>query len=221
MTTPPTAKRAALYLRVSTDRQDVAMQETTCTAYALRENLPIVTMHRDILSGSRPWRERALAGLIAPHQHITDLLVYEYSRLGRDMLDTLDFIKECNDRGVSLHVVKNGTVVRADIGGKVISTVMSLAAEIERDLLRQRTTDALKQRQKLIDEKGGFTSASGRYVEKLGRPAGTTRAGKLGPHVAEIMKLHAAQTPAAAIGRLLNCDARTVTLFIKRNEVKA
>lgn len=207
------AKRAGLYLRVSTDKQETDTQESECTAYALREALPIVSLMRDTVTGSTPWRLRRLGELINGDKGITDLIVYEYSRIGRDMVDTLEFLKHCNERGISVHVAKNKTVVRADIGGKVISTVMSLAAEIERDLLRNRTRDALTERKKKIAAEGGFISAAGNFVTRLGRPAGTSGSSKLTAHAAEIKKMTDAQVSDSAIARIFGCDRRTVAAF--------
>lgn len=203
-------KRAALYLRVSTDKQETDAQRQECAAYALTENLPIVQTIEDTISGAKPWRDRKLGALIYTDPHPTDVIVYEYSRIGRDMLDTLEFLKTCNERGISVHIAKSKTVVRADIGGKVLSTVMTLAAEIERDLLRSRTTDALAERQRRIKQDGGFTSAAGNYITHLGRPKGSGSPSKLEQHRADIEKLFAAQVADAAIGRMYECDRRTV-----------
>jgi DNA invertase Pin-like site-specific DNA recombinase len=203
-------KRAALYLRVSTDQQQTDAQRQECAAYALREHLPIITTETDTASGAKPWRDRKLSALVYYDPHYSDLIVYEYSRIGRDMLDTLDLLKVCNERGITVHVAKSNTVVRADIGGKVISTVMSLAAEIERDLLRSRTKDALAERQRKIDTEGGFTSAAGNYITHLGRPKGSGSISKIDQHKADIYKLFDAQVADAAIGRMFGCDRRTV-----------
>lgn len=204
------ARRAALYLRASTDKQETEAQRGACATYALHENLPIVHTVSDTASGALPWRRRSLGALLEQPDRYTDIVVYEFSRIGRDMLDTLDFLRACTEVGISVHIARNATVVRADIGGKVLATVMSLAAEIERDLLRSRTKNALDQRQKIIAEKGGFTSKTGAYRTKLGRPAGTPGASKLDPHAADLARLFAANVSDSAIARMYNVDRRTV-----------
>jgi DNA invertase Pin-like site-specific DNA recombinase len=210
-TTPgPSARRAALYLRVSTDKQETEAQRQACAAYALREHLPIIQTVSDTASGALPWRRRALGPLLEQADALTDIVIYEYSRIGRDMVDTLEFLKVCNERGLSVHVAKNGTVIRADLGGKVLSTVMSLAAEIERDLLRSRTKDALADRRRRIAEEGGFTSKAGTYRTALGRPAGSGSAGKLDAHAADLARLFDAKVSDTAIARMYQCDRRTV-----------
>jgi DNA invertase Pin-like site-specific DNA recombinase len=207
--TPP-ARRAALYTRVSTNKQEGEAQKSQCTMYAAAEALPIHHQIEDTASGALAWRHRRLVELIDPPGQFTDLIVYEYSRLGRDMVDTLEFLKTCHEAGLNVHIAKNKTVVRADIGGKVMATVMTLAAEIERDLLRSRTKDALADRKRLIAENGGFISKAGNWTTSLGRQPGSVTSHKLAAHADELARLFAAKTPAAAIGRLFDCDARTV-----------
>ena len=212
--------RAALYLRVSTDRQETDTQETACTAYALRHNLPISQLFRDTKSGSVPWRQRELATMITSETLFSDLIIYEYSRIGRDLVDTLDFLKTCTERALTVHVVKTGQIVRSDLSGKILSTVMALAAEIERDLLRSRTRDAIADRRARIKRDGSFISQTGKICYKLGRPFGTAGSSKIANHAEQILTLHAAQTSAAAIGRLLHVDPRTVKHFLTTHNAK-
>lgn len=204
------SKTAALYLRVSTDTQETETQRRECAAYAHSENLPIVQTVEDTASGAHPWRKRRLGALLAGKRDFTDLIVYEFSRIGRDMVDTLEFLKTCNEAGITVHITKNKTVVRSDIGGKVLATVMTLAAEIERDLLRSRTTDALNERRRKIAEEGGFTSKAGVYRTKLGRPPGTPKISKLDAHAAELANLFTAGVADSAIARIYQCHRVTV-----------
>jgi DNA invertase Pin-like site-specific DNA recombinase len=207
-------RRAVLYLRVSTDHQDTDAQRSECAGYALRENLPIAHTLDDTASGSLSWRRRGLADLDTKFPGITDVIVYEFSRIGRDLVDTLEFIRHCNDHNITVHVTKTSTVVRADIGGKVLSTVMLLAAEIERDLLRARTKAALQERKRKLKEDGQFISKAGNVVRQLGRPKGSTSESKLEPHREDIKRMRAANVSDAAIARVLQVDRRTVARFI-------
>jgi DNA invertase Pin-like site-specific DNA recombinase len=203
-------KTGALYLRISTDKQATDMQRQICADYALQENIPVIQQINDTASGALPWRERQLADLLKAGSNITDILIYEYSRIGRDMVDTLDFLKTCNEKSINVHITKTKTIVRGDLGGKVLSTVMSLAAEIERDLLRSRTKDALAERKRQIKNGGGFTSKAGKFITKLGRPAGATAPNKLEKNRGEIEELFAANVADAAIARIYKVDRRTV-----------
>lgn len=211
-----TITKAALYLRVSTDKQDTDMQRQECAAYALHHNLPIVSTVTDTITGATYWRERKLGNLVHEVPGLTDVIVYEHSRIGRDMVDALEFIRYCNEAGISVHVAKSKTVIRADIGGKVLSTVMALAAEIERDMLRSRTKDGLKNIKRTIDETGSYTTRKGNTITRLGRPAGTGGSTKLDDKKADLEKLFQAGVSDAAIARMFDCDRRTVAKFKKQ-----
>lgn len=207
--------KCAIYARVSTDRQELDAQIMQCVTYAHNKNIPVHITVSDQISGSTPWETRKLKALIDPENELTDLIVYEYSRIGRDMLDTLDFLKAANEAKVTVHIVKDGTIVDAGISGKIMSTVMTLAAEIERDLLRSRTKDALAERKRKIKEEGGFISAAGNHITKLGRPTGATSGSKLDGHKDELETLFNASVADTAIARIFDCDRRTVTAYRK------
>jgi DNA invertase Pin-like site-specific DNA recombinase len=207
---PGASHRAALYLRISTDKQEADLQRGYCAEYALKIGLPIIQTVTDTASGALPWRDRAVAPLVAAGSPYTDLIVYEFSRIGRDMVDTLEFLKTCIDHGITVHVAKSSMVVRADISGKIMSTVLALAAEIERDLLRSRTRDALAERQRKIRNEGGFTSKAGAYRTSLGRPKGASGASKLDEHADTLAPLFSANVSDSAIARIYKVDRRTV-----------
>lgn len=209
-------KLAALYMRVSTADQNANMQRDVCASYAAKEHLPLVQTISETITGSTPWRARKIATLLHPELGLTDVIAYEYSRIGRDMLDTLDFIRQCNEKGITLHIAKTATVIRADIGGKVLSTVMTLAAEIERDHIRSRTKDALKSKKAQLAEKGFFISTAGKRITNLGRPKGESKNLKIAVHAAKIAELIKANVSLAAIARIIECDMRTVKNYIKR-----
>jgi DNA invertase Pin-like site-specific DNA recombinase len=215
---PVATQRAALYMRVSTDKQEADLQRTYCAEYALRLGLPILKTVTDTASGALPWRQRAVAPLVEAGTVYTDLIVYEFSRIGRDMVDTLEFLKTCIDHGITVHVAKSNMVVRADISGKIMSTVLALAAEIERDLLRSRTRDALADRQRKIKDHGGFTSKAGTYRTSLGRPKGASGGNKLDAHRAELATLFDSNVSDAAIARIYKVDRRTVAAARAKHE---
>jgi len=60
--------------------------------------------------------------------------------------NTLLLTCECIERGVHLHVAKNGIVFDDTMQSKVVATVLGLVAEIERDFISARTKEALAKR---------------------------------------------------------------------------
>jgi DNA invertase Pin-like site-specific DNA recombinase len=89
-----------------------------------------------------------------------DLLVCtEISRLGRNMLMIMSILNECAGRGIRIHTIKDNFDLNNNINSKIIAFAFALAAEIERNLISQRTREALADRK-----------AAG---VKLGRPSGS------------------------------------------------
>lgn len=206
-------RRGVAYERISTATQQTDMQRTANIAYAAANAIPINSIKRDTASGSTPWAKRAIAEALTDAPPYTDLIVYELSRIGRDLADTLAFLRDAAANNLTVHISRTGMKIGDDINGKILATVLGLVAEIERDFLITRTTDALAERKQMIKLHGGFTSAAGVWRSTLGRPKGTTAPSKLAPHADKIAVLAAAKVPDAAIARLLQCSRGTVTRF--------
>jgi DNA invertase Pin-like site-specific DNA recombinase len=204
------------YVRVSTSDQNTDAQIAACRAYASMRHLTPTNTYRDTESGAKPWRLRALAGALDQRPPPRALIAYEFSRIGRDMLDTLDCLKTCAERQIEVHIVKSGQVLHAGTSGKIIATIMALAAEIERDLLRSRTQDAMQNIKRNLAENGTHTTKAGRVITALGRPKGSVSESKIASHAADVARLTAAGVSRRAIARLLDCDHRTVQRLQER-----
>jgi len=86
-------------------------------------------------------------------------MISELSRFGRSMLEIMQIIAIAVEKGIHIYSVKNNWTLNDSLQSKILAMVFSLAAEIERELIRQRTKEALKARK----ERG----------IKLGRPKGS------------------------------------------------
>ena len=76
-----------------------------------------------------------------------DLLVCtEISRLGRNMLMIMSILNDCAARGIRIHTIKDNFDLNNNINSKIIAFAFALAAEIERNLISQRTREALADR---------------------------------------------------------------------------
>lgn len=206
-------RRAYLYERVSTIKQNAEMQHTANLAYAAANGLPINGQSDDTASGSLPWRERRIAAVFVAADKYTDLIVYELSRIGRDLIDTLEFLKEAIAHNITVHISRTGMRLSAGIDGKIMATVLGLCAEIEREFIRTRTRDALAERREKIRNDGGFTSASGAYRTALGRPKGATSASKLDAHAEAVTALLNAHAADALIARVHGVSRATVKRY--------
>lgn len=119
------------------------------------------------MSGAKSYRNRVLGDLLNQLSTGDILLVNEFSRLGRSLLDILEIIKVINEHKAQLIIVRDKLVVGNDINSKLLTTMLGIVSEIERDLLKSRV-------------KEGLEAAKVRGV-KLGRRPGPAKS-KLDPH---------------------------------------
>ena len=134
------------YIRVSTDRQDLDNQRHGVIEYARRYNLEPITFFEDTASGKKDWRDRDLGRLLSTAKPGDILLVAEISRLARSALQVLEVLKVAAEGGVTVHVAKNHLVMDGSLHSRITATVLGLAAEIEREFISARTTEALARR---------------------------------------------------------------------------
>lgn len=147
------------YLRVSSDEQDVMSQKIGVCEFLEKNRFECDRWYVDEgVSGGIDWRKRKIAHMVRDAKAGDVLVFSEISRIGRKLVDVLEVIKRCSEKGVKIYTVKDRYVLEDSIQSKVLVTVMGLAAEIERDLIRQRTKEGLRRARE-----------SGKI---LGRPAG-------------------------------------------------
>ncbi len=184
------------YLRVSTDEQDTKNQAQCVSAYA--SNIPNAHHHQisEEASTKRHWKEREIKDILDTCQPGDIIVVSEISRLARSTLECLEIFKEAAERATTIVAVKNGLTMDGSMASKIVSTVLAMAAEIERDMIRARTTEALARRK-----------AKGL---PMGRPKGATSESKLTDKRAEIEKLLAVKVGKSGIARLMKCSRGTL-----------
>jgi len=89
------------------------------------------------------WKKRKVAELLDGCNAGDNILVSELSRLGRSMLECMEILSITLERGINVYAVKGNGQLDQSIQSKIIAMAFSMAAEIERDLISQRTTEAL------------------------------------------------------------------------------
>lgn len=191
-----------IYLRVSTDHQDAETQKTGILAYLTERGMTHVMLHTDTASGAVPWRERGLLALLDEVQRGDSIIVAEVSRIGRSTVDVLDFFREALARGVGVIVTKSGLVVDDTLQAKITTTILALAAEIEREFLLARTAE-------------GYARARAAGV-RVGRPPGAQSPGKLAGRSAEVDKLLSLNVAKATIARIMGVSRGTVLRYVAR-----
>lgn len=147
------------YIRVSTAEQSSSSQEYEIRHWAEKEGIVIGKWESESVSGIVPPARRKLGRLIR-RMKAEDLLVCtEISRLGRNMLMIMSILNDCASRNIRIHTIKDNFDLNNNINSKIIAFAFALAAEIERNLISQRTKEALADRK-----------AAG---VRLGRPPGS------------------------------------------------
>ena len=136
--------RTIAYLRVSTSDQEVEKNTADILLLAHRKDLGRVHFVEETVSGRVPWRQRKLAAILEALRPGDSLVVSELSRLGRSMLECMAILAIATQKGLKLHTVKGEWQLDSSLQSKIMAMVFAMAAEIERDLISQRTTEALR-----------------------------------------------------------------------------
>ena len=132
------------YLRDSTDSQDTENQRTGVDATARALGLVIDKyIIDDGISGTKEPEKRALGGLLRKISRDDIIICSELSRLGRKLFMIMSILEHCMKVGAKVYTVKDNYELGDNIQSKVLAFAFALSAEIERDLISQRTKEAL------------------------------------------------------------------------------
>lgn len=189
------------YLRISTAAQDEASQRNMITGYASTHGLTISTWLGDTASGSTPWQSRLIAGAISSAKPGDTIIVSEISRIARSTIGVLTCLQAAAAAGITMIAVRSGICLDQSLSAKIVITMLALAAEIERDLLRERTKAALQARK-----------ARGLPIGR--QPGATGKRHKLDGKWPQIEPLLNASVPVSAIARLCGCSRQTMYTYI-------
>ena len=141
------SKRAALYLRVSTDKQTVENQRTALTAIAERRGWQIVTTYTDAgISGAKGRKDRpGLDAMLKEAQRgaFDVLMAWSIDRIGRSLIDLLATIQHLEACHVDLYLDQQSLDTTTP-AGKLMFSVTGAFAEFERSMIRQRIHAGLK-----------------------------------------------------------------------------
>lgn len=190
------------YVRVSTDHQNTENQKLAILEYANAKHLTINKWIDTKTSSRKSTKERRIDELLEQLQEGDTLIVAELSRLGRSVGQIAILVDELLKKKIRVICLKENITLngRADIQTKVMITMFSLFAEIERDLISERTKEGL---------------ARARFEGKLlGRPKGTIGKSKLDGKEKEIKEYLAKKVNRANIARIYGVSFPTLENFI-------
>ena len=189
------------YIRVSSDKQTVENQRFEIKRHYKENGMKIDYWIEETISGTQDVNKRELGKLLKRMRKDDILICSELSRLGRNLLMIMGILNECMNRDIQVWTIKDNYRLGSDINRKVLAFAFGLSAEIERNLISQRTKEALARKK-----------AEGVV---LGRPKGRKSSKvKLTGKELEIKKLLDKKVSKSAISRILDVHRLTVSKFI-------
>lgn len=194
------------YIRVSSDKQTVENQRFEIETFANRNDLQIDGWIEETISGTKDYDKRELGKLLKKVEKDDLILCAELSRLGRNLFMIMEILNLCMSKECKVWTIKDNYRLGEDIQSKVLAFAFGLSAEIERNLISQRTKESLARKR-----------AEGVV---LGRPVGRKSSKvKLSGKEDFIRDLLTHNVPKTKIAKILKVDRMTVDAFIKREGI--
>lgn len=195
------------YIRVSSDKQTVENQRFEIMRFSKENNVEINGWIEETISGTKNYNKRALGRLLQKVKKDDLIICTEISRLGRNLFMIMEILNICMSKGCRVWTIKDNYRLGDDIQSKVLAFAFGLSAEIERNLISQRTKEALARKK----SEGVI----------LGRPVGSkSKRVKLSGKEEKIRTLLEEVVPQIKIAKKFNVNRNTLAKFIKENSLK-
>lgn len=192
------------YIRVSSQKQTLEHQHYEIEQFAKKNKIKINQWVEEKVSSRKALKNRKLGGLLDSLQENDVLIACEISRLGRSLLEVMRILEICLSKNCQVWTLKENYRLGNDIQSKVLAFAFGLAAEIERNLISQRTKSSLAN-----------LKASGK---KLGRPfSAESKKLKLSKSVNKIQQLLSKGFSKTEIAHKLNVQRSTLHRFMKNS----
>jgi len=197
------------YIRVSTEQQDVRNQQHEILEYANQHKLHVDRFIKREISSRKDLKARGIEELLGSLKKGDTLVVSELSRLGRSIIEVISSINELVKRKIRFISIKQHLDIKGnhDVQSKVMVTIFSLLAELERDLISERTRKAL--------------AAKKVQGVALGRPTGSIGKSKLDSKLPEIVDLLRDRASYSFMARRFKVSRPAIVNFIRTRKLKA
>ncbi len=191
------------YIRVSTDKQTVENQRFEINNFCRLGNLKIDKWIEETISGNLAVEKRKLGTLLKKLSKEDILICSEISRLGRNLMMIMSILNICMQKEIKVWTIKDNYRLGNDINSKVLAFAFGLSAEIERNLISQRTKEALARKR----DEGVI----------LGRPKGSKSVKvKLSGKETKIQTLLNSGCSISEIARKLKVSRTTASGYIRK-----
>lgn len=199
--------KAIAYLRVSGDKQDLRNQKFEIMEYAQKHGLSISEFIEIEISSRQDKKKRRIDELVEKLNSGDTVVCSELSRIGRSTGEVIGIVNDLVAKKIRLIAIKQNMTINGshDMQSKVLVTMFSLLAELERDILSQRTIQALRAKR-----------AQGIV---LGRPKGSLGTSKLDGKQDQIRELLRHKVSKSAISRMVGVSRTTLLDYVRSRKL--
>lgn len=191
------------YVRVSSSKQTLHHQKYEIEQYAKRNHIRINKWVMETISSRKALNKRQLGQLLEDLREGDILIAAEISRLGRSLLEVMRILENCLNKNCQVWTLKENYKLGNDIQSKVMAFAFGLSAEIERNLISQRTKASL-----------ASVRAGGK---RLGRPfSAQSKKLKLTKNATKVRELLDLGLSGYKISRIMGVTPSTISRFISR-----
>ena len=193
------------YIRVSSNKQTCEHQHFEIEQFAHQSNITVNRWVKETISSRKPLNKRKLGQLLDELQDGDILIAAEISRLGRSLLEVMRILETCLNKNCQVWTLKEHYRLGNDIQSKVMAFAFGLSAEIERNLISQRTKASLDS-----------IRATGKH---LGRPfSAQSKKLKLSRNTKRVKELLDMGLTRYRIAKIMSVNQTTLSRFIERME---
>lgn len=191
------------YIRVSSNKQTLEHQRFEIEQFAKQNHIIVNRWIMETISSRKALNKRKLGELLNELQPNDILIAAEISRLGRSLLEVMHILEYCLNKNCQVWTLKENYRLGNDIQSKVMAFAFGLSAEIERNLISQRTKASLES-----------VRATGK---RLGRPfASQSKKLKLSQNTKKIKRWLEKGFTRYRIAKMMSVTPATVSNFINR-----
>ena len=193
------------YIRVSSDKQTIENQRFEINRFCTKEKLRIDGWIEETISGTKNYDKRKLGELLNQVQKDDLIICAELSRLGRNLFMIMEILNICMNKECKVWTIKDNYRLGDDIQSKVLAFAFGLSAEIERNLISQRTKEALARKKAEGIRIGRIKGSRNSYTKLSGKED-------------YIMLKLSEGIPKAVLSRELGVDRSTLYRYLKTLE---
>lgn len=194
------------YIRVSTNKQTVENQRYEILEFCKKQNISVDAWIEETVSGTVSPKRRELGKLLSCVKSGDLIICSELSRLGRSLFMIMSVLNILMEKGGRVWTIKDNYRLGDDIQSKVLAFAFALSAEIERNLISQRTKEALERKKN--------------EGKKLGRPIGRlAKKSKLDGAELAISLMLFSGTSINQMSKLYGIHRKTIKLFIFKKKL--